>query len=458
MGSAVSERKSIHGEWSSRLTFFLAATGAAVGLGNIWQFPYAAGENGGGAFILVYLLCVALIGLPILIAEVTLGRRGRESPVNTLRSLAVDEGRSRAWAGIGFVGMASGIIILAFYSVVAGWSLDYLMLSLRGAYAGASPDRVKHLFVDLTGNPWRQMFWYTIFLAITLWLSARGVRAGLERAVRLLVPTLFVLLGLLVVYALVEGNAGEAFRYLFAPDFSRLSGEAVLLAMGHSFFSLSLGIGAMMVYGAYMPNSVPIARVSLWVASADTAVALLSGLAIFPLVFAKGLPPTQGPGLIFTALPLAFGSMPLGSVFGAAFFALLVVAAWTSGIAMIEPTVAWLEERGGGRVRAVVSVGALVWLLSMAMDFSFNIWSGVTWRGRTLFDLFNVLSSDIMLPFGGGAIALFAGWLVSERSLRQEMRVGRPLFRLWLLVLRYAAPVGVLLIFLNALGLIRGAL
>ena len=454
----MSERKSIHGEWSSRLAFFLAATGSAVGLGNIWKFPYIAGDNGGGAFILVYLVCIVLIGLPILIAEVTLGRRGRESPVNTLRGLALDEGRSRAWVSVGFIGMASGIIILSFYSVVAGWSLDYLLLSLRGAYAGASSDRISRLFADLTANPWRQMFWYTLFLGVTLWFAARGVRAGLERIVRIMMPALFVLLFVLVAYSLAVGNAAAAFGYLFAPDFSRLNGQAVLLAMGYSFFTLSLGIGAMMVYGAYMPNGVSIVRLSLWVVAADTGVALLAGLAIFPLVFAKGLAPGQGPGLIFTTLPLAFGSMPLGSMFGAAFFALLALAAWTSAVSMIEPTIAWLGERGHARVRATLAVGAVVWLLGMMMDFSFNIWSGVTWQGRTLFELFNFVSSDIMLPLGGFLIALFTGWMMSERSLRQELRMNRTLLRLWLLVLRYVTPVGVLLIFLNALGLIRGAL
>lgn len=454
----MSARKSIHGEWSSRLVFFLAATGSAVGFGNIWKFPYIAGENGGGAFILVYLICIVLIGLPILIAEVMLGRRGRESPVNTLRTLAFEEGRCRAWVVIGFIGMASGLIILSFYSIVAGWSLDYLLLSLRGVYDGASADQVNHLFTALTGNPWRQMLWYSVFLAVTLWIVASGVRSGLERAVRLMVPLLFALLVLLTVYSLVAGDATAAVHYLFAFDFSHLSSHAVLIAMGHSFFTLSLGIGAMLVYGAYMPNDVSIVRTVLWVAIADTAVALLAGLAIFPLVFANGLSPEQGPGLIFTTLPLAFGRMLFGAEVGALFFTLLVLAAWTSAISMIEPTVAWLVECGRGRLEATMMTGGVVWLLGMIMDFSFNIWSGATWRGRTLFDLFNFLSSDIMLPLGGGAITLFVGWMISERSLRQELRVNRWVFRIWLLVLRYVTPVGVLLIFLNALGLIRGAL
>lgn len=458
MGKRVSQRKSIHGEWSSQWAFFLAATGSAVGLSNIWQFSYTAGENGGGAFVLVYLVCLLLIGLPILIAVFALGRRGRESPVNTLRGWVLDEGRCRAWIGVGFLGMASGIIMLAFYSVIAGWSLNYLLLSLRRAYVGVAPDQIGHLFFSLTANPWRQMFWYTLFLAVTLLIVARGVRGGLERAVRIMVPTLFVLLLVLVGYALIVGDVGAALVYLFRLDFSRLSGQAVLLAMGYSFFTLSLGIGAMMVYGAYMPNDAPIVRSALWVALADTVIALLAGLAIYALVFAQKLMPDQGPRLVFITLPQTLGGLPLGSLFGALFFALLSLAAWTSAISMIEPTVAWLEERGHRRGRATLALGALIWLLSMAMDFSFNLWSGFTWQGRTLFGLFNFLSSDIMLPLGGLLIVLFAGWMLSERSLRQELRLNRTIFRLWLLVLRYATPVGVLLIFLNALGLMRGAL
>ncbi|APZ42226.1 sodium-dependent transporter [Acidihalobacter ferrooxydans] len=454
----MSERKSIHGEWSSGMAFFLAATGSAIGLGNIWRFPYLAGENGGGAFILVYLACIVLIALPILIAEITLGRRGRESPLNTFRRLALDEGRSRAWAGVGFIGMLSGIIILSFYSVVAGWSLEYIWLSLRGAYQGASADRTDQLFSMLTSSPWQQMFWYTLFLALTLIIVARGVRKGLERAVWIMVPLLFVLLAVLVAYALVVGDAHAAIVYLYSVDFSRLSGHAVLLAMGHSFFTLSLGIGAMIVYGAYMPNRLSIMRAAISVAVADTVVAVLAGLAIFPLLFARHLPVAQGPKLIFASLPAAFGSLPFGFLFGAAFFALLTLAAWTSAISIIEPVVSWLVELGWSRPRSVLAVGSVVWMSSMLIDFSLNVWSGITWQGRTLFDLFNFVSSDIMLPLGGLLIALFAGWVISERSLRQELRMNRGALRLWLWVLRYVTPVGVLLIFLNALGLIRGAL
>lgn len=454
----MSERKSIHGEWSSSLAFFLAATGSAVGLGNIWKFPSLAGANGGGAFVLVYLACIALIGLPILIAEIALGRRGRASPVTTLHDLALEEGRSRAWSAVGLVGMAAGVIILALYSVVAGWSLDYLGLSLHGTYIGASEDQVSRLFAGLTANPGRQMFWYTLFLVVTLGFVAAGVRKGLERAVRIMVPLLGLLLVLLVVYALFVGKVGAGLAYLLRPDFGQLDSHALLLAMGHSFFTLSLGIGAMMVYGAYMPESASIARMGLWVALVDTMVGLLAGAAILPLLFAKGVTPMQGPALIFVALPYAFGTLPLGRIAGAAFFAMLVLAAWTSAIAMLEPTIAWLVERGFRRARATLGVGAVVWLLGMVTDYSFNIWSGVTWQGRTLFELFNFVSSDIMLPTGGFLIVLFTGWMMSERSLRRELRINRTLFRIWLTVLRYVTPVGVLLIFLNALGLIRGVL
>lgn len=454
----MSERKSIHGEWSSGLAFFLAATGSAVGLGNIWKFPSAAAASGGGAFVLLYLACIGLIGLPILIAEIALGRCGRASPVTALYNLALQEGRCSAWGAVGFVGMAAGVIILALYSVVAGWSLNYLWWSLHGSYAGATEDQVNRLFTRLTANPWRQMIWYTLFLVVTLSFVAAGVRKGLERAVRVMVPLLGLLLVLLVIYALFFGDAGAGLFYLLRPNFGQINSHALLMAMGHSFFTLSLGIGAMLVYGAYMPESVSIARMSLWIALVDTAVGLLAGTAILPLLMAKGVTPMQGPALIFAALPFAFGGLPLGSLAGAAFFAMLVLAAWTSAIAMIEPTIAWLVERRYRRGWATLGVGIVVWLFGMVIDYSFNIWSGVTWQGRTLFELFNFVSSDIMLPTGGFLMVMFAGWMMSERSLRRELRMNRLLFRIWLTVLRYVTPVGVLLVFLNGLGLIRGVL
>jgi len=441
------QRTSIHGQWSSRLAFIFAATGSAVGLGNIWKFPYMTGENGGGAFVLVYLVCVAMIGVPIMMSEVMLGRRGRQSPINTMRTLAEEEGYSRLWGLLGWMGVLAGFLILSYYSVIAGWALAYVFRTAGGVFNGATAEGVDAVFTELISDPERLLAWHTIFMA-----------AGLELAVRLLMPALFVLLILLVGYAMSQGHFLEGVRFLFEPDFSKLSGQAVLMAMGQAFFSLSLGMGAIMIYGSYLPREASIARTSITVAVSDTLVAVIAGLAIFPIVFAHGLPPTQGPGLIFKTLPIAFGHMPGGALFGSLFFVLLVFAAWTSAISLIEPAVAWLvENHGFTRVHATVSAGAVIWTIGLGTIFSFSTWSGpeYTLFGKTFFDLVDFLTANIMLPLGGLLIAVFAAWLMSERSASDELAMGDgPGYRIWYFLVRYVTPVGVVFVFLNVIGLL----
>lgn len=454
----MSERKSIHGEWSSGWAFFLAATGAAVGLGNIWMFPYLAMRYGGGAFIIVYLICVALVAMPLLVTEIMLGRRGRKSPANTFYELALDEGRSSAWAGAGFVAMTGGLIVAAFFSLVAAWSLEYLWRSILSGYVGITSEQAGSAFLAMLGDPWLQMFWYSIFLAVATGIVARGVRKGLEPAARFMVPMLFALLLILIIYAFWVGQPEPALRYLFVPDFSRLNASAVLLALTYSFFGLSVGVGAMLNYGAYMPNHLPIMPMTAVVVFVDFLVAVSSGLAIYPLLMADGLPFSEGPTLVFAVLPAAFGSMPYGSFYAALFYLMLVLAAWTSVIALLEPTVSWLVECGWRRFGAAILVAMIVWVIAMALDFSFNLWSSITWHDMSVFDIFNAASSDIILPLSGFLAVFFAAWMVSERSLRQELRTHRLLVRLWLIVLRYIAPVGILFVLFNALGLMRGVL
>jgi NSS family neurotransmitter:Na+ symporter len=452
------QRTSIHGQWSSRLAFIFAATGSAVGLGNIWKFPYITGENGGGAFVLVYLVCVAVIGIPIMMSEVMLGRRGRQSPINTMRTLAEEEGHSRLWGLLGWMGVLAGFLILSYYSVIAGWALAYVFRTAGGVFNGATADAVDAVFAGLVSDPERLLAWHTIFMGMTMIVVARGVAAGLESAVRLLMPALFVLLILLVGYAMSQGHFMEGVRFLLEPDFSKLSGKAVLMAMGQAFFSLSLGMGAIMIYGSYLPRDASIARTSITVAVADTLVAVIAGLAIFPIVFAHGLPATQGPGLIFKTLPIAFGHMPGGALFGTLFFVLLVFAAWTSAISLVEPAVAWLvENHGFTRVHATVSAGAVIWTIGLGTIFSFSIWSGpeYTLFGKTFFDLVDFLTANIMLPLGGLLIAVFAAWLMSERSVRDELAMGEgPGYRIWYFLVRYVTPLGVVLVFLNVIGLL----
>lgn len=450
--------KSIHGEWSSGTAFFLSATGAVVGLGNIWKYPYIAGQHGGGAFLMVYVLSMLVVGLPLLMAELLLGRRGRGSPPSALRDLAADEGQWRVWSGVGFLAVVAGLLILSFYSVIAGWGLDYIWMSAAGTYKGVSAGQIQGLFSTLNETPWRLMAWHTLFMGLTVVVVARGVRHGLERVARLFVPLMFILLACLDLYAAIAGNLVRAVAYLFDPDFSAVDGKTVLIALGHAFFTLSLGVGTMMAYGAYLPERVSVFRASLWVVLADTCAGLLAGLAIYPLVFAHDLPSMQGPGLIFTVLPMAFGHTPYGGVFGVVFYTVLVLAAWTSAIALLEPAVAWWVEQGVARIKAALLLGLGVWLLGLVTILSFSVWSGVLILGHTWFGLLDALTGDVMLPAVGLLTAVFAGWMVAGRSLRLELNWSRGAFRVWLTVIRYVTPVAMLLVLLNALGLIRGGI
>jgi len=447
---------SIHGQWSTRLAFILAATGSAVGLGNIWRFPYIAGDNGGGAFVLIYLACILLIGLPIMMAEILLGRRGRQSPINTMLTVAREEGLSRGWGLMGWIGVLAGFLILSFYSVIAGWALAYVFKAGSGAFAGLDPESSSALFGDMLGDPEALLAWHTIFMVMTAMVVARGVRSGLERAVTILMPALVVLLIVLVGYAMAQGAFLAGLKFLFRPDFAALSANAVLLAMGQAFFTLSLGMGAIMVYGSYLSSDASVAKTSGAVVAADTLVALLAGLAIFPILFASGLAPSQGPGLIFVTLPLAFGAMPMGIYFGTVFFVLLVFAAWTSAISLIEPAVAFLVENVAlSRVFATTLVAMFAWLLGIGALLSLNVWSGFTLFDRGLLDLLDYLTANILLPMGGFLIALFVGWRMTERSVESELQLRvRWLYSLWYFLVRYVAPIAILVVFLRAVGLI----
>jgi len=457
------ERTSIHGQWSGRLAFILAATGSAVGLGNIWKFPYIAGENGGGAFVLIYLVCIAVIGIPIMMAEVMIGRRGRQSPINTMRTLAHEENASRHWKLLGWAGVLAGFLILSYYSVIAGWALAYVFRAGSGLFTGQTADGIQSIFSHLVDEPERLLAWHTIFMTMTMIVVARGVSSGLEKAVRLLMPALFVLLFVLVGYAWNSGYFQQGLDFLFQPDFTNISANGVLIAMGHAFFTLSLGMGAIMVYGSYLPDNASIAKTSITVSLMDTLVALLAGMAIFPIVFANGLEPGAGPGLIFQTLPIAFGHMDGGAFFGMLFFILLVFAAWTSAISLIEPAVAWLvENKGLSRIYAAVLAGLATWLFGLMTVLSFNLWSEVkplsmipVFKDSTIFDLLDYLTANIMLPLGGLLIAVFAARVMTRESSMEELAMGdRFFYPLWRLLVRYVTPVAVIIVFLNAIGIL----
>lgn len=448
MLAVMQEKSSIHGSWASRWTFILAATGSSVGLGNIWKFPYITGENGGGAFVLVYLLCILGIGVPLFMAEVALGRRGRQSPIHSLRDVAREGGLSPRWALLGWLGALAGFLIFAFYSVVSGWVLAYLFFAAEDRFSGAGSDALGGLFQNLLGQPLTLTLWHSLFVVLVMGVLARGITHGLERAVRIMMPLLFTLVLLLLMYALTTGHFGRGVDFLFASDFSRLDWNSVLTALGHAFFTLSLGMGAMMVYGAYMPQKASIAGTAMVVAGLDTLVALAAGLAIFPLVFANQLDPGAGPGLMFITLPVAFGAMPGGQVFAVLFFLMVSLAAWSSAISLMEPAVAWVVERFPlSRPQACLLLGMVGWALGLGALSSFNLTADWLILGLNFFDLLDFITANLMLPLGGLLTALFVGWWLPARLSRDEMG-GDPAFvyGLWRLLIRYIAPLAVLVV------------
>lgn len=450
------ERASVHGSWSSRAAFILAAIGSAVGLGNIWKFPYEAGQGGGGAFVLVYILFVFAIGVPVMIAELAVGRRGRASPPKAAANVAADEGRSRAWSGVGWLGMIGAFLILSFYSVIGGWTLAYVMKAALGALAGLSASASVAVFADLLAEPVSMIYWQAIFVFLTVYIVARGIQGGLERAVTWLMPALFLLLLLLVGYALMTGDAVAALTFLFKPNFAALTPEVLLQALGQAFFSLSLAMGAIMTYGAYVPENVSLPRSALVIASADTAVALLAGLAIFPIVFHYGLDLAAGPGLIFETLPIAFGQMPGGRFVGTAFFVLLSIAALTSSISLLEPMVSWLEEhRGMPRAGSAVGAGAVAFILGLGTVLSFNHWAEIHVFGRSFFQNLDFLTNNIMMPVGGFLLVIFTGWIISRQAMRQELHsISDRQFTLWRTMARFLCPLALLLVFLSVIGVL----
>ena len=449
-------RKSQQGEWSSRFAFILAATGSAVGLGNIWKFPYITGENGGGAFVIVYLLCVLLIGIPIMMAETLLGRRAKQNPIDAMNTLADEAGADKSWHYLGWMGVVAGFLILSYYSVIAGWATAYVLKAFTGSFFGADATAIKGLFDDFVASPVQLILWHSLFMLATMLIVVRGVNNGLEQAVRWLMPSLFVLLMLLVAYAMTTGSYDQGIKFLFTPDFSKLSANGVLTAMGHAFFTLSLGMGAIMVYGSYLPKDVSITKTVLLIAGADTAVALLAGIAIFPIVFASGLEPAAGPGLIFQTLPIAFGNMTGGWLFGILFFVMLVFAALSSSISLIEPAVAWLvEHKNMSREQACIWSGSATWLLGFTTIFSFNLWSEFRIFDRTLFQLLDYLTANLMLPIGGFCIAVFAGWIMQQQHTEHELDMPNALgYRVWKILICYVAPAAVFLVFLHVVGVL----
>ena len=427
--------------------FMLAAAGSAVGLGNIWKFPYMAGQMGGSVFVLTYLVCMFVIGLPILVTEWLIGRRGQKNPIHTMEDVAKAEGHSANWRWVGIIGVLGSFLILSFYSVIGGWATDYIFLAGKGTFLGMNGEGTNRIFSEFLGSVNHLLIWHTVFMFATAVIVAMGVSGGLERSCKIMMPGLgLLLIGLVVYAAVVSGPAfGQAFSFLFTPNWSALTGEAVLAALGHAFFSLSLGMGIMMAYGSYLGKDVNLISTARTVVILDVIVAILSGLAIFPLVFANGLQPGKGAGLIFVTLPIAFGNMTGGTILGVLFFIFLTFAALTSSISLLEPTVELLEEKTPlGRKSATLLSSVVIWALGVACVLSFNEWQNVTLFGKNIFDLLDYFTSKLMLPLTGLGTIIFAGWMMHQETIRRELNLSPTLFVGWKFLCRIVIPIAVI--------------
>ena len=438
--------------WSTRRAFILAVTGAAVGLGNIWRFPYMTGENGGSAFLLLYIAFVLLLGLPVMMAEILIGRAGRRSPMQALAHLAGQAGATPHWRWLGLFGVTTVFLILSFYSVVSGWSIEYFIESVNGNFVGQTPDEIGASFNAFLADPLRMTFNHTLFLLLTLSVVAAGVSGGLEKLNNLLMPLLYLLLLVLAGYAVTTDGFGAAAAWLFTPNPAAITVSVVLNAMGHAFFTLAVGACALMAYGAYMPDHQSLPKAVAAVAVLDVTVALLAGIAIFSVVFSQGMDPGEGPGLMFVTLPIAFAELPGGAWWLAIFFLLLLLATWTSSINLAEPIVATLQGAGLRRGRATALVGVAVWAVGMLSVMSFSAMADVHWFGEmTFFDLVTTVPTDIFLPVGGLLIAIFAAWVMPRDTVVRALDAGPRGFRAWQATVRFVSIPLVVIVLVSGL-------
>ena len=436
-------------QWSSRLGFLLATVGFSVGLGNIWRFPYLTGENGGSAFLIVYLIFAFAIGLPLLISELSIGRRGRRSASGSIRAVAAEAGLSSRWGAVGGLAVICVFVILSYYSVITGWTLDYLLRAATGSFTGIDATGSAEMFAGLMGNPLRLLLWNTVVHFLVYLIVRRGVQGGVERAAKVLMPALFVALIVMVVYGAIEGDMAAAGEFLLQPDFSKITIGTVMIAIGQAFFSIGIAMGALITFGGYLPKDYSIPGSASVIILADTTVAVLAGFAIFPLVFAFGLPPGSGSGLIFQTLPLAFGQMSGGAIFGSVFFVLLIAAALSSCIGCAEAVVSWVDEHWGiKREKGIILTVAAAWLVGILTILSLGDWSDVypldfipAFAQRTIFDSLDFLAANILLLLGGFLTAVFFGWLVPKQLKLDEINVRDGLlFAFWRFMIRFVVP------------------
>lgn len=443
-----------HQGFSSNLGAILAAAGGAVGLGNIWRFPYMLGNNGGGAFLLIYIFFILLIGIPLIMTEFIIGRRSQKNIVGTYRVLAP---KQKGWVFIGFLGIISAFLIYAFYSVVAGWTLDYIILACGNKLADKDPAAIGQLFSDFTQNSFWPLLYQFLFLLLTGSVILMGVQKGIEKVSMILMPALFILLLLMCIRSLTLGSGvKDGLSFLFKPDFSKIDGRCTLSALGQAFFSLSIGMGAMVTYGSYIRKQDKLFNSSLWIAGCDSLVAILSGIIIFPAVFAFGMSPTCGPKLVYVVLPNIFNNMTGGTVFSIIFFLLLGIAALTSTISLLEVIVLTaVEELHWKRNTATVICTLLVFFFGAFCSLSFGPLKNVLIGGMTIFDLFDKVTASYLMPIGALLMTTFLGWVIPKTDVRDELSNGGTLkvkaFELYYFILRYISPIALITIMITSI-------
>lgn len=442
--------------FGSKFGVIAASAGSAVGLGNIWRFPYIAGENGGGAFILVYLLFIIAIGIPVMLSEFTIGRNAKRNVFGAFKVLAP----GTYWYLIGLLGVVAAFIILSFYSTVASWTLEYTFKSLMDSFSGQNPDQLTYMFEGFKASTFRPIMWQVIFMFFTAWIVIAGVKNGIEKYAKILMPLLLVLIIVMDIRAMTLPGAKEGVEFLFKPDFSQLNTNSVLEALGQAFFSLSIGMGTLVTYGSYINKRENLANTAISVSAADTIIAILAGLAIFPAVFAFGIEPNAGPDLIFRTLPNIFLQLPRGYIFSLLFFVLLVVAALTSSISVLEVVVAYFsEELGILRKTATVIAAFLITALGILSTLSWGVLRNVEVFEQNIFGILDFTASSMLLPIGGLFIVLFLGWYLGKNTAKEEIS-SQGLFKVRLVsvfvfIVKFLAPIAIALVFLNGIGLLK---
>ncbi len=438
--------------FGSKFGIIAAAAGSAVGLGNIWKFPYVAGENGGGAFLMIYLFFVLAIGVPVMMSEFAIGRRGQKNAYGSFSVIAP----GTKWNLIGFMGVVAAFFILAFYSSVAGWTLEYIVNSVSHSFAGQSTKDLENTFNAFIANPVRPVIWQLVFMVLTALIVLAGVKKGIEKYTKLLMPLLLFLIIMLCIRSVTLEGGKAGLEFLFKPDFSKVTAKTILYALGQAFFSLSLGMGALITYSSYFSKRENLASTAVEVALSDSLIAILAGVMIFPAVFAFDIPPASGPSLVFITLPGIFQQMPGGDFFGAIFFILLAVAALTSTISLMEVVVAFFsEELKISRRKATVIATAAISVLGIFASLSFGPLKGVTLFGKSIFDILDYTASNVLLPLGGLLIVLFVGWFAGKRILKTELSNERTLkvkyFAAYNLVVKFIAPLAIAAIFIYSI-------